>query len=54
LSGDAFAGKTLEEVEREAIKAAVEQAKGNKALAARTLCIPRRTLYNRLKKYGIK
>jgi transcriptional regulator with PAS, ATPase and Fis domain len=54
LADSTFAGKTLEEIEREAIKAAVEQARGNKALAARTLCIPRRTLYNRLKKYGIR
>ena len=48
-----FRGRTLEEIEREAILAAVEEAGGNKALAARMLNIPRRTLYNRLKKYGL-
>jgi len=51
--GDPFEGKTLENVEREAIEAALKRSGGNKARAAKDLCIPRRTLYNRLKKYNI-
>jgi len=51
---DVYVGMTLEQIQREAIIAAVKQAGGNKALAARKLNIPRRTLYNRLKKYGIQ
>ncbi len=52
-SGDPFEGRTLEEIEKEAILLALKRAGGNKARAAKNLCIPRRTLYNRLKKYGI-
>jgi transcriptional regulator with GAF, ATPase, and Fis domain len=51
--GDPFEGRTLEEIEKEAILVALKRAGGNKARAAKSLCIPRRTLYNRLKKYGI-
>jgi DNA-binding NtrC family response regulator len=51
--GDPFEGKTLMDIEKEAIEAALKRAGGNKARAAKDLCIPRRTLYNRLKKYGI-
>ena len=49
----ALEGKTLAQIEKQAILAAVKSADGNKALAARKLNIPRRTLYNRLKKYGL-
>jgi len=42
------------DIEKEAIEAALKRSGGNKARAAKDLCIPRRTLYNRLKKYGIK
>jgi len=50
---DVYEGKTLEDIEKEAIRAALKRAGGNKARAAKELCIPRRTLYNRLKKYDI-
>jgi DNA-binding NtrC family response regulator len=50
---DVYAGKSLEQIESEAIAAALRVAKGNKALAARILRIPRRTLYSRLKKFGL-
>jgi len=50
---DVYEGKTLEDIEKEAIRAALKRAGGNKARAAKELCIPRRTLYNRLKKYNI-
>jgi transcriptional regulator with GAF, ATPase, and Fis domain len=53
-SMEVYAGKTLDQIEQEAILAAVKSAGGNKSLAAKKLCIPRRTLYNRLKKYGIQ
>ncbi len=51
---DSFAGKTFEQIEREAIIAAMKSSGGNKTLAAKKLCVPRRTLYNRIKKLGIE
>ncbi|MFH1998671.1 MAG: sigma-54 dependent transcriptional regulator, partial [Planctomycetota bacterium] len=48
-----FSGKTMEQIEREVIMEALRETGNNKALAARVLGMPRRTLYNRLKKYGI-
>ncbi len=54
MAKDLYRGKTLAEIEKEAIEMALERADGNKARAAKELCIPRRTLYNRLKKYGIE
>jgi len=39
--------------EREALEAALRQARGNRALAARILGISRRTLYNKLEKQGL-
>lgn len=52
-TGGAFEGKTMDQIEKEAIIKAMQRAEGNKALAARLLNIPRRTLYNRLKKFGL-
>lgn len=43
----------LEEMERKAILAALEETGGNKSEAARKLGITRRTLYNKLQKFGI-
>ncbi|MCX7995019.1 MAG: sigma 54-interacting transcriptional regulator [candidate division WOR-3 bacterium] len=43
----------LREVEREAIIEALNATQGNKSKAAKLLGIPRRTLYNYLKKYSI-
>jgi transcriptional regulator with PAS, ATPase and Fis domain len=45
---------SMEEVERKAILATLEQVDGNKIEAARILGISRATIYNKLKKYGIK
>lgn len=47
------AGKTLGEVEREMILAAVADAKGNKARAARQLGIPRSTLYGLIQRHRL-
>lgn len=46
-------GTTLEEMERNAITAAVKQHSGNMTEVARQLGITRQTLYNKLRKYGI-
>ncbi len=47
-------GLTLREVERRAIGAALAQEKGHVARAASRLGIPRSTLYQKLKQYGIE
>jgi len=49
----ALAGRTLEELEKEAIRQALEVAHGKRVEAARLLGLPRRTFYNRLKRYGL-
>jgi two-component system response regulator AtoC len=46
--------KRLQEQERSEIIAAVEQAQGNIAHAARTLGINRSTLYYRMRKHGLE
>src|SRR5262245_18171799 len=51
-SGLSLAGRTLEELEKEAIRQALEVARGKRIEAARLLGLPRRTFYNRLKRYG--
>jgi two-component system response regulator HydG len=48
-----IAGRTLEELEKEAIRQALETARGKRVEAARLLGLPRRTFYNRLKRYGL-
>ncbi len=45
---------TLEEIEREAIRRALAASDGVKSEAARRLGLPRRTLYNKLKKFGLE
>ncbi|MBS3808683.1 MAG: sigma-54-dependent Fis family transcriptional regulator [Desulfobacterales bacterium] len=45
---------SLDEMEKSAITKALEKADGNKSEAARLLGITRRTLYNKLEKYGIQ
>jgi two-component system, NtrC family, response regulator AtoC len=47
-------GLTLEEVERRHITAVLQASGGNVTQAARTLDIDRVTLYNKIKKYGLK
>ena len=49
-----LAGKTLGEVERAMIEAALREAQGNKAKAARQLGIPRSTLYGLLQRYDLE
>lgn len=45
---------SLEEIEVKAIKRALESAEGNKSIAARILGISRKTLFNKMRKYGMK
>jgi len=55
LRADAFdTSLTLEEVERRHITAVLQASGGNVTQAARTLDIDRVTLYNKIKKYGLK
>jgi DNA-binding NtrC family response regulator len=48
------AGRTLEEVERAHIERVWRECEGNHSRAARILDIDRTTLYNKLKRYGLK
>jgi len=47
-----LAGQTLQHLERIAIQQTLQQTRGNKALAAKTLGVSVSTLYEKLKKYG--
>jgi len=47
-------GRNLEEVEKQAIRATLQQTGGNKSEAARILGITRATLHKKLKRYGIE
>ena len=53
-AGTGDAGSSLDEIEKSAIVRSLEKAGGNKSEAARLLGITRRTLYNKLDKYGIE
>lgn len=44
----------IKDVERELIKRALTEAKGNKTQAAKLLGISRRTLFYKIKEYGIE
>lgn len=46
-------GMTLEDLEREAILSALEQLEGNRREAAKLLGIAERTLYRKLRRYGL-
>jgi two-component system response regulator HydG len=46
--------QSLDEVEREAVIAALEASGGNKSETARVLGITRKTLHKKLQKYGVK
>jgi len=52
-AGPSLEGRTMGEVRREMIVAALSAAGGNKAWAARQLGIPRTSLYRLLKRFGI-
>ncbi|CAN5665890.1 sigma-54 dependent transcriptional regulator [soil metagenome] len=47
-------GMTMEDLEREAIISALRQMKGNRRKTAETLGIGERTLYRKLKEYGVE
>ena len=47
-------GMTMEDMEREAIAAALEEVKGNRRKAAQMLAIGERTLYRKIKKFGLE
>ena len=44
---------TLDEMEADAIRRAIDAAGANMSLVAQTLGISRQTLYNKMKRYGI-
>jgi len=48
-----LAGRTLEQVERSAVEAALQATGGNKAEAARRLGVPRSTLYRLIERHGL-
>jgi len=51
--GGDLTGKTLPEVERSMVQAALASTNGNKTRAARKLGIPRSTLYGLIERYGL-
>ncbi len=51
---DGLSGKTLEELEKAAIHATLKSVSGNKTEAAKMLGIAYSTLYEKMKKYGMK
>ena len=51
--GPSLTGRSLEDIEREAVVAALKDSGGNKSRAAKTLGITRATLHNKLKKYAL-
>jgi transcriptional regulator with GAF, ATPase, and Fis domain len=53
-SGLGLAGRTLQDVEREMVKTALESCQWNKSRAARQLGVPRSTLYSLMRRYGLE
>ncbi len=51
---EGLAGMSLEDVERELIQSTLDLTQGNREEAARMLGIGERTLYRKIKKYGLK
>ncbi|NTW60145.1 MAG: sigma 54-dependent Fis family transcriptional regulator [Nitrospirae bacterium] len=51
---DGLSGKTLEEIEKAAIAATLKSADGNKTETAKVLGIAYSTLYEKMKKYGMR
>ena len=47
-------GMTMEELERQAIAAALDEVRGNRRKAAEMLGIGERTLYRKIAKYGLE
>jgi len=54
VPGPGAASRTLDEVERQHIERVLEETGGNLSRTARILDIDRTTLYNKLKRYGLK
>jgi len=54
LPGEVSLSLKNEEMEKKQIIRALEQANGNRSLAAELLGIGRTTLYGKMKQYGIK
>ena len=56
IVGDATGAKemSLEEMEHRMIAEALERSKGNRRMAARALNISERTLYRKIKDYGLE
>ncbi len=52
-SADSSGGLTLKDMERDAIRATLEQTGGNKSKSAKLLGIARQTLLNKIKEYGL-
>ena len=52
-AGGTYSGKTLSEVEKEMVAAALRESGGNKARAARRLGIPKTTLYHLIDRYQL-
>ncbi|MGA0061176.1 MAG: helix-turn-helix domain-containing protein, partial [Planctomycetota bacterium] len=48
-----LAGKTVEEVERNHIRVNLDLASGNRQRAAKAMGMSERTLYRKLKEYGL-
>jgi len=51
---DGLTGLTLEQIEKQAIRGALKSKSGNREQAAKMLGIGERTLYRKLKEYGLK
>lgn len=54
ITGEKEEVKTLEDTERETIKRALERHSGRRKMAARELNISERTLYRKIKEYGLE
>jgi two-component system response regulator HydG len=50
---DNIAGIRLEQIEKEAIKKTLDMVQGNREHAAKLLGIGERTLYRKIKEYGL-
>jgi transcriptional regulator of acetoin/glycerol metabolism len=51
---EGLSGKTLEQIEKSAIAATLKSVDGNKTEAAKVLGIAYSTLYEKMKKYGMR
>jgi transcriptional regulator of acetoin/glycerol metabolism len=51
---EGLSGKTLDEIEKAAIHATLKSVSGNKTEAAKVLGIAYSTLYEKMKKYGMR